>query len=267
MTKRMLHFGKMIMIGAIAQCMLGEFALASASSIHPPSPARIDSAKPVKALPNQKRSRFNRLDFSDLGRPRKRRGGGSRGSCLVANKPPLIALVPNIGAGLTVTESPTFWFYVPYTLTSDYSVEFVLKDNQDNTVYKNKFSGKGTSEGIVNLRLPSTISLEAGKDYDWYFLIYCDAQNQDKFVYVNGSVRRVEHPDLKRQLTSTSDQDRIAWYKAEGIWYEALTVMAERVSVSPQDDKIRQDWTDLLQSVGLEEVASEPFVSCCVPGK
>jgi Domain of Unknown Function (DUF928) len=267
MTKKMLHFGKIIMIWAIAQYMLGEFALASASSTHPPSPPKPYSTKPVNTPPSQGRSRFNRLDFSDVGRPRKRRGGGSRGSCLVANKPPLIALVPNTGVGLTVAKSPTFWFYVPYTLTPDYSVEFVLKDNKDNIVYKNKFSVKGTPPGIVNLRLPSTISLKAGQDYDWYFLIHCDAQNQDSFVYVNGLVRRVERPDLERQLRSTSPQDRMARYKAEGIWYEALTGMAERISGSPQDAKIRQDWVHLLQSVGLEEVASEPFVPCCVLGK
>jgi Domain of Unknown Function (DUF928) len=268
MTKKILHFGKIIMTWAIAQCMLGEFALASASSTRSPSPAKPYSTKPVNTPPNQGRSPFNRLDFSDLGRPRKRRGSGSRGgSCVVGNKPPLIALVPNTGGGLTVAKSPRFWFYVPYTLTPDYLVEFVLKDYQDNTIYKNKFSGKGTPAGVVSLRLPSTVSLEAGKDYHWYFLIYCDAQNQDKFVYVNGSVRRVERPDLERQLTSTSPQDRMARYETEGIWYEAVTEMAERISGSPQDAKIRQDWVDLLQSVGLEEVAAEPFVPCCVLGK
>jgi Domain of Unknown Function (DUF928) len=292
MTKKMLHFGKIIMTWAIAQCMLGEFALASANSTDPPSPTRTNSGKPVDPLPSQGRSRFERtnsdkpvnlppsqgrsrfdqLDFSDVGRPRRRVGGGSRRpaakACQVAaNKPPLTALVPSTVAGLTVA-NPTFWFYVPYTLTPNYSVEFVLKDDQENTVYKNKFLGKGTPGGVVNLRLPSTVSLEAGKDYDWYFLVYCDAQNQDRFVYVNGSVRRVERPDLQRQLTSAFPQDRMARYQAEGIWYEALTAMAEGMSRSPQDAKIlRQDWAKLLQSVGLEQLTSEPFVECCVPRK
>jgi Domain of Unknown Function (DUF928) len=269
MTKKMLHFRQIIMTWAIAQCMLGEFALASASSTHPSSPAKPYSTKPVNTRPSQGRSRFNRLDFSDIGRPRRRKGGGSRPAgiaCRVANKPPLTALVPSIGAGLTVA-NPTFWFYVPYTLTPNYLVEFVLKDDQENTVYKNKFSGKGTPAGVVNLRLPSTVSLEAGKDYDWYFVIYCDAQNQDRFVYVNGSVRRVERSDLQRQLTSAFPQDRMARYETEGIWYEALTRMAERMSRSPQNAKIRQDWAKLLQSVGLEELTSEPFVPCCVPEK
>jgi Domain of Unknown Function (DUF928) len=252
MTKKTLHFGKMIMIGAIVQCLLSEFALAM------PSSATVLSAKPSVA--SQGRSRFNRLDFSDVGRPRKRRGGGSRGACSVTNKPPLTALMPDTSAGLTLAKSPTFWFFVPYTLTSDYSVEFVLKDNQDNTIYNSKAAGKGTPAGIVNLRLPPTVVLEAGKDYHWYYLVYCDAQNQDKFVYVNGAVRRVERPDLERKLAAASPGDRIVHYEAEGIWHEALTEHAERLSASPQDTKTRQNWASLLNSVGLEEVASEPLV-------
>lgn len=260
----MLHFGKIIMTWAIAQLMLGEFTLAIASSTRSSSTAKTDSTKPVNALPRQERSRFNTLDFSDSGRPRRRRGGGSRGSCLATNKLPLTALVPDTGTGLTIAESPTFWFYVPYTLTPNYSVEFVLKDNQNNTVYTNKVRGKGTPAGVLNLRLPSTVLLKADKDYNWYFLVYCDPQNQDKFVYVNGLIRRVERPALEKQLVSLSWGDRMIRYKAEGIWYEALTELAQSLSVSPQDAKIRQDWSSLLQSVGLEQLALEPFVSCCI---
>jgi hypothetical protein len=263
MTKKMLHFGKMIITWAIAQSMLGEFSLASASSTRSSSTANTGS----NALLRQERSRFNALDFSDIGRPRRRRGGGSRGPCLAKNKPPLTALVPNTGAGLTLAKSPTFWFYVPYTLTTNYSVEFVLKDNQDHTVYTNKVAGKGTPPGIVSLRLPSTVSLADEKDYNWYFLVYCDAQNQDRFVYVNGLVRRVERPALEKQLVSVSSRDRLTQYQAEGIWYETLTELAQSLSVSPQDAKTRQDWSSLLKSIGLEQLASEPFISCCVLGK
>ncbi|KAM3102341.1 DUF928 domain-containing protein [Phormidesmis sp. 146-12] len=250
MTRNLLR--KMILIGAIVPCLLSEFALAV------PSATTTLSAKPGTV--NQRRSRFNRIDFSDVGRPRKRRGGGSRGACSVPNKPPMTALMPDTSTGLTLAKSPTFWFFVPYTLTSDYLVEFVLKDNQDKTVYTNKAVGKGTSAGIVNLRLPSTVALEAGKDYHWYYLVYCDAQNQDKFVYVNGAIRRVERPDLERKLATAAPGDRVAHYEAEGIWHETLTEHAERLSASPQDTKTRQDWVSLLQSVGLGEVASAPLV-------
>jgi hypothetical protein len=184
---------------------------------------------------------------------------------LVKDKPPLTALVPTTNLGLTVT-NPTFWFYVPYTLTHEHSVEFVLK-NENNDVYKTKFAGLGTPPGIVSLRLPSTVPLKADKNYDWYLYIYCDSQNKDKFVFVNGLVRRVERPNLKSQLQSATPQKRIILYATEGIWYDALTGLAELHRAYPQDYKLNDDWAGLLQSVGLEKLAPEPFVPCCFPEK
>lgn len=249
-------------------------ALAFVSSTSYPSQVGAQSVRPVNNIPSRGRVRFippplsnhDDPDFSDLGRPRRRKGGGSRGECLVKNKPPLTALVPTTNLGLTVAESPTFWFYVPYTLTPEHSVEFVLKDG-NNYVYKTNFPGMGTPPGVVSLRLPSTVPLKADKNYDWYFLIYCDSQNKDKFVFVNGLVRRVERPNLKKQLESATPQKRIILYAAEGIWYDALTSLAERRRAYPQDDKLNDDWAGLLQSVGLEKLAPEPLVPCCSPKK
>jgi hypothetical protein len=138
----------------------------------------------------------------------------------------------------------------------------VLKDG-NNYVYKTKFSGREIPPGVVSLRLPSTVSLEASKNYDWYFLIYCDSQNKNKFVSVNGLVRRVERPDLKSQLDSATPQERLMLYATEGIWYDALNEIAERRRASPEDDNLKNDWASLLQSVGLEKLAPKPIVECC----
>jgi Domain of Unknown Function (DUF928) len=254
MTKKTWHFGKIITMGVIGLCLDSELAGAN----QPPVAATL-SAKATSAV-GQGKSRFNRLDFSDVGRPRKRRGGGSRGSCAVSNKPPLTALMPDTSTGLTLAKSPSFWFFVPYTLTSDYAVEFVLNDHQDKPVYTHKVAGQGTPAGIINLRLPGTVVLAPGQDYHWYFLVYCDTQNQDKFVYVNGAVRRVEHPDLEKKLATAALNDRLAHYESAGIWHETLTEHAERLKAAPQDPQTRQNWISLLKSVGLAEVATEPLV-------
>lgn len=205
-----------------------------------------------------------RFVLPNRGAPGQRDAAATRGnlSCPSGDKPPLTALVPSTNLGLTVTEHPTFWFYVPYTLTPKHSIEFVLKDGKK-YVYKTKFPGMGTPPGVVSLRLPSTVSLEADKDYDWYFLIYCDLQNKNKFVFVNGSVRRVKRSDLKSQLQSATPQQRLTLYATNGIWYEALTNLAERMRAYPQDDKLNDDWAGLLQSVGLEAIATESIIQCC----
>lgn len=282
MTKKRLHF-QLIMLGCL-------FALTFASSTAYPLQVGSQSPEPVNNDSSRGREHLNTFagdgiplnrkgggvrfippplsnqagfGFDEDGRPRKREGGGSRsGECWVENKPLLTALVPDTGVGLTTSESPTFWFYVPYTLTPEHSVEFVLKQGET-SVYQTQLPGRGTSPGIVSFRLPSTVSLDADKNYDWYFVVYCDSQNKEEFTFVNGSVRRVERPELKRQLESSTPLERITLYATEGIWYEAVTGLAELYRDAPQDNQLSNDWAGLLQSVGLENLASESFVPCC----
>ena len=188
---------------AIAKCALSGLTFTIASFISYASPISAQSAGNLNELLSSGQANFSFPDFSDTGRPHRRVGGGSRGPCRIADNPPLTALAPYNSAGLTVTEAPTFWFYIPYTLTPEHSVEFVLKTNDDE-VYKTRFSGNETTPGIVNLDLPSTVSLETDKNYNWYLLVYCDPQNQNRFVYVEGLVRRIERPDIESQLETAT---------------------------------------------------------------
>jgi Domain of Unknown Function (DUF928) len=211
----------------------------------------------------------------DIGEPGQRSHAGSRG-CEKDNEGQatsnrekrLTALVPAYQSpnselvwGLTTSDRPTFWFYVPYQLTSKHSIEFVLKDDRDNYLYKIKSSGKGTLPGIVNLRLPSTVSLESDRNYAWYFLIYC--QSPTPASYINGLIRRVQRPNLKNQLKSATPQERAILYAEQGIWYDALTELAQLRRTHTENDKFNRDWTSLLQSVGLKRFAEKPLISCC----
>lgn len=217
----------------------------------------INSSSQLQAEPlSWSLSQRNSPDFSGDGRPRRTAGGASRGECQVTQPAErLTALIPNTSVALTVSSTPTFWFYVPYSLTSENSVELVLKDDQGNFVYQNKFSGKDVSSGIVSLSLPSTVELSTNQNYDWHFLIYCDKQNPEKFVYVNASIRQVESTGLKSQLSTTTKEERLMIYKQEKIWYDALNTTAKNLQTDPQNPKVQEDWFNLLQSVGLEHLA------------
>ncbi|MHC5826831.1 MAG: DUF928 domain-containing protein, partial [Nostoc sp.] len=82
----------------------------------------------------------------------RRAGMGSRDSCSAVGTP-LTALVPfqesqkvagqtnksiiGIVEGLTTSERPTFWFYIPYTKDlSNSSAEFSLQDSAENDIYR-----------------------------------------------------------------------------------------------------------------------------------
>lgn len=249
--------------GAIAGLLLMESLVIprpAGSLPSAPAPSDWTLARSLRSvlLANQS---WSSPDFSDVGRPRRRQGGGSRGTCLIADKPPLTALVPSNSAGLTIAPSPSFWFYVPYTLTPDHSMEFVLKDSRENTIYQNKVINRATTPGMINFRLPTSVTLNTDEHYEWYFLIQCDAENQERFVFVNGTVKRVTRPALRQQVTTVSVEERTRLYTLEQLWYDALDSAAMQLQTTPEDPITRQLWVELLDSVGLRHLSAEPIVS------
>ena len=239
--------------------LAGAIALANPSSL---TPVRAEAeSESLQSIPLE--WNHNSPDFSEDGRPKRTAGGASRGECQKSDLP-LTALIPNLPVALTAANSPTFWFYLPYTLRPEHSIEFVLKDSQDKYIYRTKLTGKNTSPGIVGLNLPAKVNIEPEQNYNWYFVVYCQPRNSDKFVYVSGSLQRIDRPHLNSSLKFSSPKERLYFYATEGLWYDAVTNLAKQIKANPQDNVIQKDWETLLKSVGLEEeLASKPFVACC----
>lgn len=107
------------------------------------------------------------------------------------------------------------------------------------------------------------VALDPELNYNWYFLVYCQGKERDKFAYVNGSVRRIESSYLSSSSELFSPQEQFHFYASEGLWYDAVTNLAERMNANPQDVAIKNNWATLLRSVGLEKLARKPFVPCC----
>ena len=238
-------------------------ALAGAIAlINPFSPTSVRAeAEFLQSIPLE--WNHNSPDFSEDGRPKRTAGGASRGECQNKDNLSLTALIPDLPVALTAANSPTFWFYLPYTLTSEHSIEFVLKDSQDKYIYRTKFTDKKILPGIVGLNLPAKVNIEPLQKYSWYFLVYCQPQNINKFVYVSGSLQRIDRPLLNSSLKFPSLKERLHFYANEGLWYDAVTYLAEQMKANPQDIVVQKDWQALLKSVGLEELASKPFIACC----
>lgn len=217
----------------------------------------------------------------------QREGAASRGPCPRVSKP-LTALVPIIQAnsagksqhsalantpagsvlGLTVTDHPTFWFYMPYPLTSSRPVEFVLLNDKSEEVYKTFLSGSGTTPGVVGFKLPANVPpLEVNKRYNWVLSVYCNSsQSPEDMMFVSGWVERVApNPILKPQLEQATPQELVALYTNAGIWHEAVTALAELRRQNPNNPALRQEWDKLMQSVDLRAIASEPITSMLTP--
>jgi len=197
----------------------------------------------------------------DVTAPGSRQGGTHRGSKLCPAGLSITPLVPATNIGLTLTESPTIFVYVPPTPAQ---IEFtVLTDNEEKVVYEKTF--KADKSGIVGVNVPvssdNNKSLEVGKRYVWSFSMICDPEDRSADLVVKGFVQRIEpQATLKSDLANSDQMTKLDVYAKNGIWYETLDTLAQMRRQTPGDAKLTAKWTQLLQSQGLESVATQPLV-------
>ncbi|NMF66123.1 DUF928 domain-containing protein [Brasilonema octagenarum] len=207
----------------------------------------------------------------------RRAGMGSRDNC-PAVPTALTALVPlqreqkaskqtdksilGIVEGVTTSERPTFWFYVPYTQDLTVGAEFILQDNAGNEIYKNAIA-LPPKPSVIPVSLPSNASLEVGKIYRWYLKVRCNQQQTASVpIYVEGDIQRVNLDSrVVQQLEAATDPGQKATiYAANGIWFDSLTILAQERQKNPNDASVAEDWQSLLRSVNLDNVATAPLV-------
>ena len=200
-----------------------------------------------------------------LGAPGSRQAGGTRDSqrCLVGGKQ-LTALVPVNNFAVTIAPYPTFFVYMP-SLSRQQSqtpVEFVLQDEQGNELYKATYKAGGKS-GIVSISLPSNAGLpplETGKTYRWDFSLLCNPLDRSEDLSVGGMISRVPlSARLSNQLRQAKPENRAQIYAEAEIWQDALTALAEQRRYKPNNSASAAEWKKLLTSVGLADLAREPF--------
>lgn len=198
----------------------------------------------------------------DVTAPAGRQGGTHRGNKLCPAGLSITPLVPPTNIGLTLTDSPTIFVYIPNTSPE---IEFtLLNEKEDKVVYEKTF--KLDKSGIVGVSIPATVdnnkSLEVGKRYVWSFSMVCDPEDRSADLVVKGFVQRIEpQATLKSDLADPDPMTRLNVYAQNGIWYETLATLAQMRRQTPGDARLTAKWTQLLQSQGLESVAAQPLVA------
>ena len=214
----------------------------------------------------------------DTGYPQggTRRGGGSRGGVcdLARDVPPLTALMPDtatwidipVGGGsgesgqiaeeivfsFTDSPSPDLWFYLPYRLVNGSRVEFTLKNGAGDTISRTRLDTTETLPmvpSIVRVSLSALgLTLRPETDYHWYLTVHCQGGPP---IAVDGWIR---HPALTVDpLTQPTN----------AFWVDRLSVLADAQLLNPNDGSTQVDWQDLLESVGLGDIADAPLMDCC----
>ncbi len=245
---------------------LGNFSQVQAQTARPKQPAQ--TAQPVKKPDNRAQKQLSEIDFPDNGEPGgRRRGGTGRGDECPELKMPITALVPGENANnksflaSTVAEYPTFLVYLPELPKDVRSGEFVLQDQESNDILRTRITLPG-KPGVIAISLPRNpkYALKQNSMSHWYFNIYCSAAANKPGSFVDAWVRRVAlTPELQQQLNSAKPREYKV-YAANKLWYDAVNNLAELRRTNPGDRVLAEDWSKLLKSVGLPEVASSPIV-------
>ena len=206
------------------------------------------------------------------GMPVNREGGGTRGPCVIGDKP-LTALVPAYGVAETMAQSPTVFWYMPQISSKPLdapapAIEFIVWDANDQEVYSTKYrlpqSSKGVegAPGVMSLTIPDVYPLKIGQEYRWQLTVRCNylkTYDHSDDTYVEGRLKRVlPDPNLERLIQQANPQERVALYAQAKLWYETLGTLVNLRRDRPNDPDLEAAWNKLLLAVNLPEISAEP---------
>lgn len=199
----------------------------------------------------------------DRGAPARTADGGTRGCGAAMNDKGLTSLTPARHLALTVSDSPTFFWYVPKSSAQELEFKLVDGSNEDKVIYQTTLPAPSKS-GIISVSLPAGTGrhLENGKMYHWYFSMVCNKEDPTAKSYIDGWIERTQlDAPLASQVQGASRQELPGIYAQAGIWHEALATLAELRRNYPDDQVIASQWQEFLTSVQLGEFSNEPLIA------
>ena len=193
------------------------------------------------------------------GEPKDSSGAGSRdGLRCSPEEQPIRPLMPKRNYGLTLQERPYVLVDLPKTSAKQVVLTFQDEAGVD---YERAFLPITENGGIVSFRLPDQkLPLVVGKNYQWTLVVVCGETVQPDDPIFRGWVQRVARTsELESELGQKSVIEQATLYGERGYWYDMLRAMVQVRRSHPDDVKLTALWRELLESVGLGAIASEPL--------
>lgn len=196
-------------------------------------------------------------------------GGGHRGPC-PPEESPMQALAPRDydSGGLTLTEQPTLWLYMPFDITTDMDVGIQLQisstqpESDSDSEMTWEFSAPALQQGFVGIPLSATeFTLPLDKPFLWTFKVYCGGIadiGQTNPYLVNAWVTRIDAADLAQPIPATDSPQVLSnAYKDNGLWYDAIDVLGESMAAGSVSGLVQSTWQALLIEGGFETLTDE----------
>lgn len=215
-----------------------------------------------------------RIQFQppDRGAPPATVGAGSRGTSLNI---PVTVLVPTAADerfSLTTDETPILWVHViPHTDAAPQSTELVLHlygtdpQTQEPLFTRQTFATPTTAGLIAMPLLPDDADpLLLDTPYEWVLSI----QDENELAYselASGWIERAAPADdLMTQLETSDGLETVALYAEAGLWHDMIDALI-KLQQTTGDPAITEAWDTVLSDVGLDAIAIEPVLPCCLP--
>ena len=192
------------------------------------------------------------LPTSKRGAPKSRVGGGTRSD---GHPLTLAALAPD-HVGLTAQAQPSLFWYLSSTTPSP--IEVVIMNPQQIEPLVVKRLHPPLTPGIQRVRLAAyDVSLAPGVPYQWFVALILDPSQRSKDIVASGHIERTKLPEaLHSRLAQAGPGEAPTLYAEAGLWYDALTALADLIEATPRHTEFRHQRAALLKQVGLSEAAA-----------
>lgn len=205
----------------------------------------------------QSQSRRLKFKLPDRGVPDARMGGAVRGG----NKS-IIAIIPPNKMPLTSEKNPTLFVYIHNNNSTEGNIK--IRDINGQELYSGKFTPPQQT-GILRIKLPETIEFQTNTPYRWEIELKYPNIHPTQAMKLK-TFGWLEKVSLEEKTSSETNPQENIWASLNtlaeaGIWYDTLDKLAVLRLENPQDEQIKLEWVELLNSVGLGKFAETNIFS------
>jgi hypothetical protein len=100
------------------------------------------------------------------------------------------------------------------------------------------------------------VTLEPGATYRWSVALVLDEDQRYKDVIGGGAIARMKSsPTLRAELEKAGPGAAGHTYAANGLWYDALDFVSQRILERAEEPSVRSRRAELLEQAGLQTAA------------
>ncbi|MEE9344760.1 MAG: DUF928 domain-containing protein [Methylococcales bacterium] len=193
-------------------------------------------------------------DLPDPGAPETSRliGAGTRTK---GERTPYMSVLTPKHTGLTLEKQPTLYWFTSEPITIP--LQFVLISEQSFTPILRVPLLQPQHAGIQSIKLSDyNVSLKPETVYQWSVALISNPEMRTHDMVTSGKIKRIETAkSLQHELSQTPETSRPSVYARHGIWYDLLSCLANSIATMPTDQFFKETRAQLLEQVGLREVA------------